>query len=510
MSAIGVAALAAFVVILLSFDSIASMFQERAQLIQSYDVGQGGRFCLQELALTALLDFPNGMGPFEFARVHGLQQHNVYLQAFLVYGWAGGMAYLMLLVATFWTALRTVLRAHAVAALSDLRLRRLRRRSGRRLRDRHRSLAAFLSSARHDLGLGGRDVQSRTRRDPAAGGEVCPMSALLEFAAARAARRRGRSALRRLWQRLPQHTRLQLFFSLTRLIAPHPDRDRARRISARHRRPVLDRERCRRRRPPRLCRARRRRLRTRRLRPQRRLRPGGIFEAAPQRRPLSPGGGSLIVHHNGPYMPHALVGARPRPHPRPPHHRLLGLGTAAAAGRYGSRASATCTKSGCRAHFTRDAVAAATDLPVHVVPHPLPTMPVDAEHARQARPAGGRAGRAQRIPSRLGLQPQESARRHRRLPPGLRRCARPRAGDQADRQWRATGAARTRRGDRRRRQYPPDRGHVAGSRHGRADGGRRYRDLAAPFGRLRSGAGAGDGARQAGRSPPAGPAISIS
>ena len=62
-----------------------------------YDVGQGGRFRLQELALGALLKFPNGMGPFEFARVHGLQQHNVYLQAFLVYGWVGGMAYIVLL-----------------------------------------------------------------------------------------------------------------------------------------------------------------------------------------------------------------------------------------------------------------------------------------------------------------------------------------------------------------------------------------------------------------------------
>ena len=37
-----------------------------------------------------------------------MQQHNVYLQAFLVYGWAGGMAYLTLLAATLWTALRTV------------------------------------------------------------------------------------------------------------------------------------------------------------------------------------------------------------------------------------------------------------------------------------------------------------------------------------------------------------------------------------------------------------------
>jgi len=108
MSAIAVATLAALIVIALSFDSIATMFKERAQLIQAYDVGSGGRFRLQELALGELLKFPNGMGPFEFSRVHGLQQHNVYLQAFLVYGWAGGMAYLTLLAATFWTALRTM------------------------------------------------------------------------------------------------------------------------------------------------------------------------------------------------------------------------------------------------------------------------------------------------------------------------------------------------------------------------------------------------------------------
>lgn len=109
MSAIAVAVFAALVIIALSFDSIGSMFQERAQFIQSYDVGSGGRFRLQEQALAALLEYPNGMGPFAFSNTHGgTQQHNVYLQAFLVYGWAGGMAYLTLLAATVWTALRTM------------------------------------------------------------------------------------------------------------------------------------------------------------------------------------------------------------------------------------------------------------------------------------------------------------------------------------------------------------------------------------------------------------------
>jgi hypothetical protein len=109
LSATGILALAGLLVVLLSIPAIGQMFAERAQLIQSYDVGEGGRFRLQELALSSVLNFPNGMGPFEFARVHGLQQHNVYLQAFLVYGWAGAMAYLMLLVATLFVGFRASL-----------------------------------------------------------------------------------------------------------------------------------------------------------------------------------------------------------------------------------------------------------------------------------------------------------------------------------------------------------------------------------------------------------------
>ena len=106
-TALAVVTLAALLVFLLSFSAIRDMFVERAQLIQSYDVGQGGRFRLQELALTDVLNWPGGMGPFEFARVHGLQQHNVYLQAFLVYGWVGAMAYILLALSTLVIGLRT-------------------------------------------------------------------------------------------------------------------------------------------------------------------------------------------------------------------------------------------------------------------------------------------------------------------------------------------------------------------------------------------------------------------
>jgi O-antigen ligase len=109
LSAAGVLGLAGLVVILLSFDSIGAMFAERAHLVQSYDVDSGGRFAMQKLAVDSVLQFPNGMGPFGFANVHGLQQHNVYLQAFLVYGWVGGMGYVLLLLTTVFVGLRNAL-----------------------------------------------------------------------------------------------------------------------------------------------------------------------------------------------------------------------------------------------------------------------------------------------------------------------------------------------------------------------------------------------------------------
>jgi hypothetical protein len=109
IAAVGLFFLVALVGILLSIDSVRELFLNRANAINPYDVGQGGRFQLQELAIGQVLDSPNGMGPFEFAREFGLQQHNVYLQGFLVYGWIGGTAYILMLLVTLLVGLRSVL-----------------------------------------------------------------------------------------------------------------------------------------------------------------------------------------------------------------------------------------------------------------------------------------------------------------------------------------------------------------------------------------------------------------
>jgi hypothetical protein len=106
---VAVVAMALLVVAMMSIDSVRDLFVERAKAIQPYDVGPGGRFWEQRLALGVILDHPNGLGPFEFGRLFGTQQHDVYMQGFLVYGWLGGAAYATLIVVTLAIGLRAAL-----------------------------------------------------------------------------------------------------------------------------------------------------------------------------------------------------------------------------------------------------------------------------------------------------------------------------------------------------------------------------------------------------------------
>ncbi|MEJ2435233.1 MAG: O-antigen ligase family protein, partial [Pseudolabrys sp.] len=137
LSLAAVLALIVLLMIALQFQVISQMFAERAHLLQSYDVGQGGRFRLQELALTAVLRFPFGMGPFEFARVHGTQQHNVYLQALLVYGWLGAMAYIVLLLSTVFVGPTATIGAISICCSGSSGVWRRRPSEPRARRKRH-------------------------------------------------------------------------------------------------------------------------------------------------------------------------------------------------------------------------------------------------------------------------------------------------------------------------------------------------------------------------------------
>ncbi len=194
----------------------------------------------------------------------------------------------------------------------------------------------------------------------------------LELMATEASSRRG--TLRRLWQRLPQATRRQILFDVSRFIAPLPDAhprggfpvaiagmfSTASGIGEGARLAYTA------------------------------LEAAGYaptaFDLSPafghvefsddiRRRALEPGGGTLIVHHNGPFLPHALWAlGRARVKAR----RIIGYWAWEL-----PRLPQDWQPSFRYVHeiwvpskFTRDAIAAATDKPVHVVHHPLPPMAV--------------------------------------------------------------------------------------------------------------------------------------
>jgi hypothetical protein len=88
------------IAILLSFDSIAEMFQQRASFDQSYDEGRFGRFGRHILGADMALDLPFGIGPLQFHNYFPEDTHNSYLNAFMSGGWLSGVSYPALIAVT--------------------------------------------------------------------------------------------------------------------------------------------------------------------------------------------------------------------------------------------------------------------------------------------------------------------------------------------------------------------------------------------------------------------------
>jgi hypothetical protein len=83
----------ALIAVLLSFDSIAEMFKQRASFDQSYDEGRFGRFGRHLLGAEMALDLPFGIGPLQFHKYFPEDTHNSYLNAFMSGGWIAGVCY---------------------------------------------------------------------------------------------------------------------------------------------------------------------------------------------------------------------------------------------------------------------------------------------------------------------------------------------------------------------------------------------------------------------------------
>jgi O-Antigen ligase len=93
MSVVAVILVVLLIAVLLSFDSIREMFQQRASFDQSYDEGRFGRFGRHILGADMALDLPFGIGPLQFHNYFPEDTHNSYLNAFMSGGWISGVCY---------------------------------------------------------------------------------------------------------------------------------------------------------------------------------------------------------------------------------------------------------------------------------------------------------------------------------------------------------------------------------------------------------------------------------
>src|SRR5580704_2944397 len=93
MSVVAVILVVLLVAVLLSFDWIREMFNQRASFDQSYDEGRFGRFGRHILGADMALDLPFGIGPLQFHNYFPEDTHNSYLNAFMSGGWLAGICY---------------------------------------------------------------------------------------------------------------------------------------------------------------------------------------------------------------------------------------------------------------------------------------------------------------------------------------------------------------------------------------------------------------------------------
>jgi hypothetical protein len=92
----------------LSSPKVEALFEQRASLVQDYDVGQSGRFDSQRRAFEMAIKNPLGIGPEQWAMINKLDTHNVYLNVFVAGGFISIFGFLGFLTLTFVTGKRAI------------------------------------------------------------------------------------------------------------------------------------------------------------------------------------------------------------------------------------------------------------------------------------------------------------------------------------------------------------------------------------------------------------------
>jgi hypothetical protein len=92
----GAVALTMLMTVAISIPAVRDLYVQRARIVQDYDEGRLGRFERQQIGFFLLQERPLGLGPFQFGKLLGEDEHNMWLKGFTVYGWLGGFAYIIL------------------------------------------------------------------------------------------------------------------------------------------------------------------------------------------------------------------------------------------------------------------------------------------------------------------------------------------------------------------------------------------------------------------------------
>lgn len=92
----------------LSTPKVQELFEQRASLVQDYDVGEAGRFDSQRRAFVMALENPLGIGPEQWAMINKLDTHNVYLNVLVAGGFLSALGFVAFLAMTFVAGKRAI------------------------------------------------------------------------------------------------------------------------------------------------------------------------------------------------------------------------------------------------------------------------------------------------------------------------------------------------------------------------------------------------------------------
>jgi hypothetical protein len=120
LAAVGVVAVTLLLGAALSVPAVSKLFDDRAQLEQSYDSGHMGRFQRHAVGFNLMLSHPLGLGAIEFGRTFGEDEHDIWLKTLTTYGWLGFLSYFTLVIWTLAAAFPLNFRSGPLQATTQI------------------------------------------------------------------------------------------------------------------------------------------------------------------------------------------------------------------------------------------------------------------------------------------------------------------------------------------------------------------------------------------------------